>query len=411
MMIKLKNGILYQNKKLVKGQIKVINIINSQYEINNNYDLGNKIIIPGLINIHLHLGESIYRHFLAPKLNLNTYIKNTNKIDKILNKQRDYRKTISEMTILEAIKNGTSHISGPRLGEIPNRFNIGFTDSSIIMNSSKLSEEITVLKKNITINQIPKNIFIHSLEYINQDELNLIRELKEKNKGIRIIIHVAETMETENFILKKYKKSSIQMLEDYKLLDKNTVLIHCNAVNEADYKKIFKAKSWIVYCPSTSLWLDGITLPLSKIAKKYNRICIATDGSATGGTFSLLSEARLAYMYHNKDTYNISAEKIFKMITINPSKALGIDINEINLTILNSQRGQLTEENFYHQLILNETNHSVFGVVSKGNLIYTNTNNLLFSEDVTKKYNNLVIKSRQKIKNALQREKKIALEN
>lgn len=331
MIIKLKNGVFYQNNKFVKKQINGINIVDKQHNINSDYDLEGGIVIPGLVNIHLHIGESIYRHFLNPKLNLNTYIKNTDKIDKILNRYKNYRKIISEMTILEAIKCGTSHISGPRLEEIPNKFNIGFTDSSIIMNSSKLSKEIDNLKKNINNNKTPKNIFIHSLEYVGTDELNLIKELKEKNKELRIIIHVSETKENENLILKKYKKSSIQVLKDYKLLDENTILIHCNAVSESDYEKIFKAKSWIVHCPSTSLWLDRITLPLSKIAKKYDRICIATDGSATSGTFSLLSEARLAYIYHNKNKYNISAEKIFNMITINPSRALGINTSEINL--------------------------------------------------------------------------------
>jgi len=411
MIIKLKNGISLQNSKFISKNIDVENTIKINPQLKDTYDLGGKIIIHGLVNIHLHLGESIYRHFLSPKLNLSTYIKNTNKIDKILNNHKDYRKIISEMTIFESIKCGTTHISGPRLGEIPNNLNLGFTDSSIIMNSDKLSNEINILKENLKINKIPKNIFIHSLEYVSQNELILIKELKKKNKAIKIFIHTAETKETESMVIKKYKKSSIQVLEDYKLLDENTILIHCNAVSNSDYRKIFKARSWIVHCPSTSLWLDGITLPLAELARKYNRICIATDGSATSGTFSLLSEARLAYIYHNKNKFSISAEKIFNMITINPSKALGINTNKINLTILNSQNGQLTSENFYHQLILNEANHSIFGVVSKGNLIYTNKNNSTKLEEVIKNYNKLIIKSKQKIKNVLQQEKRIVLGN
>lgn len=408
MMIELKNGISYQNSKFITKNIEVNNTIKIGSAQINSYNLSNRIIIPGFVNIHLHLGESIYRHFLIPKLNLNSYIKNTNKIDKKINRSKDYRKIISKMTVLEAIKCGTSYISGPRLGEIPNTFNLGFTDSHIIMKSDKLSNEIDILKNNLGSNKIPKNIFIHSLEYVDQSELNLIKKLKEENKAIKIFIHVAETRETENLILKKYKKSSIQVLEDYNLLDKNTILIHCNAVSNSDYKKIFKAKSWIVHCPSTSLWLDGATFQLSTIAKKYNRICIATDGSATSGTFSLLSEARLAYIYQNINSHNISAKRIFEMITKNPSEALGITNDKINYTILDSTNGQLTEENFYHQLIFNEVNHKIFGVISEGSLIYTNINAPNLHKEIINNYKKLVSKSK-KIMNASQREKKTVL--
>lgn len=348
-----------------------------------------KILLDGLVNIHLHLGETIYSNLLLKQLTLDEYILKTNEINSRIHHINRIREIISYKTLVEAITYGTSHVAGPRYENIPSKFGITYTDSHIIMNSAKLKNQKNKLIERIRIEDIPSSIFIHSLNYTSHTELVWFSKIIKEYPQIRIMIHVAETESSESEIIKLYGKSSIEVLNSYGLLNERTLLIHCNEVSDEDIKIIKRHKSWIVHCPSTSIWMNNTLLPLSKIYKDYKRVCIATDGVATGGTISLLSEARTAYLYHNRGRDKISARDIFRMITLNPATALDL-IPKTHFTVLDRSPNLIHEDGFYHQLIFFEENHRFFAVISNKKIIYKKNNPNLRMHSAERQYQKLL---------------------
>jgi 5-methylthioadenosine/S-adenosylhomocysteine deaminase len=66
-------------------------------------------------------------------------------------------------------------------------------------------------------------------------------------------------------------------------------------------------------------------LDINQALEKKINICLATDGFCTAGTFSVVEEAKKVFLRGVKLAQkNISAQKIFDMITINAAHALGL---------------------------------------------------------------------------------------
>lgn len=387
----IKNAYIYKNKdlKLVNIHINKKRIISDITPISDKctdtqiFDAEQKLIIPGLVNAHIHLGETILSKKIAEGISLNEYISNTNKMfndNPILEKERS---TTCKYTALDALLNGTTTIAGARIDEYSKMIGLRSYSGYILMNSSKLGKYLEDFEKNITniINtesDLHKHfIFIHSINHVDENLLPKIKKILDKHKNLKLMIHIAETKEAEEEVLRRYGISTVDILYKYNLLSENTFLIHANCISKNDLKKIIEKGSYIVHCPSTNLYLDKNIIPAEFIKQIKNKFIIATDGTATAGTTSLFSEARLAYLFHNSKKQVFNFEECMNMITKIPAKALGIEnySNEINigmpadLILLENSKTNIGKENFFKELILQEKNHKINSVIIGGKLI------------------------------------------
>lgn len=390
----IKNVYIYKDNslKLVnihindKGVISDITHTNDNLTSEHSLDFKNKLLIPGLVNAHIHLGETILSKKLTEGLSLSEYISNTNKIFSTNPILENERNVTCEYTALDALLKGTTTIAGARIDEYSKVLGLRSYSGYILMNSSKLGKYLEDFENNITkiINtesDLHKHfIFIHSINHIDESFLPSIEKILNKYTNLKLMIHIAETEETENEVIEKYGISTVDILYKYNLLSENTFLIHANCISKNDLKKIKEKGSYIVHCPSTNLYLDKNIIPTEFVEQIKDKFIIATDGTATSGTTSLLSEARLAYLFHNRTKQVFSFEECMNMITKTPAKALGIEnySNEVNvgmpadLIILENSIANIGDENFFKELILQEKNHVINSVFIGGNLVIKN---------------------------------------
>ncbi len=139
--------------------------------------------------------------------------------------------------------------------------------------------------------------------------------------------HVAETRKVESKTNEEFGMSSVSVLKKYNLLNNRTLLIHGNNLLKEDMELIRKSGAYIIHCLSSNLSTADGTVDLTQMKIEQIPACIATDGFVTSGTFSVLSEARKSFLFHNKNsaaTPIVSSQEIFDMITINPARVLGI---------------------------------------------------------------------------------------
>jgi 5-methylthioadenosine/S-adenosylhomocysteine deaminase len=323
--------------RIEKGLIIAVGLGDSGTELGSGeeiIDASGYIISPGFINAHVHLGETIYCDFFRGYHTLESYIELTNKISSASKAIELKRRSISDYSVLQLIKNGTTTIAGGRTNESAEFFGIKNVSGYMLMQSPKLGEfgrdmeaKFDVFYRESDTLLTRPALFIHSLGTVSEDVLLAARNLKEKYADLTVMVHVAETMAVERESKKKFGLTSVQALQRYGLLDDRTVLIHGNNLSNDDIALMRRARTPLVHCLSSNLCVADSAANISELIKQEIPVSIATDGVVTAGTFDVLSEARRCYVYHNrfcnKESF-ISEQEIWDMITVNPAKALGL---------------------------------------------------------------------------------------
>ncbi len=122
--------------------------------------------------------------------------------------------------------------------------------------------------------------------------------------NLPFIIRVGEGFDSEN-------KNSINILEELKVLSRNTVLVHGISLTIDDIKTIKKYDCSLVWCPEINELIFGQTANINKIIEEDIRVCLGS-GSAMYGSENLLSTIKIAKKYIN------DPKLILKMILDNP---------------------------------------------------------------------------------------------
>lgn len=295
----------------------------------------NTISFPGIINAHVHLGETIFKYFLKGNYSLEDYLRLTDALTKKTNLIEKERKLITDYSILNLMRSGTTTICGGRTTDSSERFGVRNVSGYMLMNSFKLKNfsynaeekfkrEYEKIKKT---NLSSLALFVHSLNTVDINLISVIKNILNKYPKVKLILHIAETKNQENEIYKKFETSSVKFLHKNKLLNKNTILIHGNWISDKDMLIVKKSGASIVHCLSSNLNVADKTLNLSNLVKNNINVCIATDGIVTGKTFSVLDEANKCFDYNNLNTKNnlITAQKLLDLITIDAAKVIGLD--------------------------------------------------------------------------------------
>lgn len=390
----IKNGYIYDENKIIKNDIAIndgiiVKIGNNIDDYIDYIDASNCVILPGFINTHIHFGEYYIKGYDG-KLTTKEYIKYAENFNDFnLGNKELIRKTSSKICAYEAIKFGQTTLMGIRGWNSIEEYNIRLYMGYPLMKSNKLKEyldnpyERFEAFKSDSLNNY--YIFIHSLLTVNEYILSKLSEYI-KDKKVFIAIHLRETKDEEKEIKKKFKLSSLEVLEKYGLLSDKTLLVHCCYINDNDIKIIKKYKCSISICPCSNLKLNNRILNILK----YNdiNICVGTDGVASNDSLNIMDDLKILGLL-----YNISSYDLIKMITINPNKYLNNKIGKIcenykadfNIYDLNNYK-VVRKETFINNLIYSSDiipKH----VIVDGKYIVRDYKNIKYSENDISNYN------------------------
>jgi len=318
-------------EKIVEGQPGRDDLMRADKII----DASGMAVLPGFINAHVHLGESIFEDFFTGEYSLEHYLLITDELVRKTDLIECERDAIADYSLLNLIKSGTTTICGGRTTDSSERWGMRNVSGYMLMNSYKLKNLSTDVEKKFKDEylKIKKTslsypaLFIHSLNAFDHALIKNVKNILADYPDVRLILHIAETEKQEQEIRNKIGVSSVEFLCKNGLLDKRTVLIHGNYINEDDKQLIKKHNASIAHCLSSNLKIAGKTLELKGVLAEGIRTCIATDGSVTSGTFSVLQEAAKCFSHHNvghRDNL-ITMQKILDLITIDVARVLGLE--------------------------------------------------------------------------------------
>ncbi len=153
-------------------------------------------------------------------------------------------------------------------------------------------------------------------EKLMKDTLSLARE-----KRVRCHTHLAETIDEEKYCKEIYGIRPLEYMEKIGWLGEDISFAHCVWLNEEEIKILSETKTGVVHCPTSNQRLGSGIAKVDRMLEAGVRVSLGVDGSASNDSSDMLSELRQASLLHN----NIPARKIFQMGTSSGASILGRD--------------------------------------------------------------------------------------
>ena len=115
-------------------------------------------------------------------------------------------------------------------------------------------------------------------------------------ENVLLHTHLAETLDEERYCLKRYKCRPVQLLADLDFLGPDVYLAHCVHLNDEEIALFAKTGTAVSHNPSSNLRLGSGIAPVRKMLAAGVNVGLAVDGSSSNDGGNLLGEVRQALL-------------------------------------------------------------------------------------------------------------------
>ena len=142
--------------------------------------------------------------------------------------------------------------------------------------------------------------------------------------GALLHTHAAETLDEERYCLERYKARPIEMLEQLQWLGPDVYLAHCVHVDEADIRRLANSHTGIVHCPCSNVRLGSGIAPVRALLDAGARVGLGVDGSSSNDGGHVLAEARQALLLQRAagGAEALSVTEAFSLATLGSAAVL-----------------------------------------------------------------------------------------
>jgi len=316
-------------------------------------DLGDAILLPGLVNAHCHLDYTDMAGFWPPPK------KFTDWIPWMLAAKAEWSYSNYAQSWLNGAKmllqSGTTTVAdieaAPEL--LPEVWNstslrvFSFLEMTSVRSKrdpADILDEILNKIDSLVHSRCAAALSPHAPYSTSPDLLRLCARAA-REKKLRTAVHVAESQqEFEMFAhasgemfdwLKRNGRDNsdcglgtpFQHLERAGLADANFIAVHANYLDARDFELLAKRRANVVHCPRSHDYFQHRKFPLDALLAANVNVCLGTDSLATvtkNGKecleLNLFSEMQAFSRYNPA----VAPEKILKMATANGARALGL---------------------------------------------------------------------------------------
>ncbi len=338
------NGAIVFDEQIIEIGIQE-ELLQKYPDLENQYCGKNSVLMPGLINSHIHL------EFSANKTTLKygNFVKWLFSV--IANREElieKATKTLMDNELKKMLQNGTTTVGAISsygfdmesciqtpinvvyftevLGSKPEMIDTLFLDFQAKLDSAILNK---------SHNFIPA-IAIHSPysthPFLIREVLNIA-----KQKDMAVSAHFQESQAENDWLnystgeFEYFFKDMLDQHESfakpstflYQFKDiKNLSFTHCVQANQKELAQIKELNASIIHCPNSNRLLNNSILNLSYI--KDIPLAIGTDGLSSNHTLNMFEEIRTSFFMHSNFDANALAIKLLTASTSGGAKALGL---------------------------------------------------------------------------------------
>lgn len=118
-----------------------------------------------------------------------------------------------------------------------------------------------------------------------------------RSLGVLLHTHAAETHDEQRYCQQRFGRRPIEYLADRGWLGSDVYLAHCVCLNEDDIQLLADTQTAVAHCPCSNMRLASGTPPISKLLRHGGiRVGLGVDGSSSNDGGHLLAEARQALL-------------------------------------------------------------------------------------------------------------------
>jgi aminodeoxyfutalosine deaminase len=303
-------------------------------------DLGEQILLPGLINAHCHLDYTMLRGKIPPSQSFSDWIRAIN-AEKAKLTPKDYVASINE-GFAEAKRFGTTTMVNltalPELiSEIEEPIRTWWFGELIDVRNPDQAGRI--VDRAVESLQSAKHwgLAPHA-PFTASGALYARCEAVARQEKILVTTHLAESREEMQMFrdgngpvfdfLKSIGrpmddcggKTPLEYLLQAAVLAENWIVAHLNELTEGDFDLLARARKFhVVHCPRSHTFFGHSPFALKKLRALGFNSCLGTDSLASNSSLSLFSEMRELL---RKEPW-ISPHEVLEMATANAARALG----------------------------------------------------------------------------------------
>lgn len=160
--------------------------------------------------------------------------------------------------------------------------------------------------------------------------LGKIRTLSEQYGGVPMHIHTLQTPYQREIGIRKYGKSLLEHLNDFKLVDRNLTLGHAVYLSESDIELLAKKEASITHHASCNLVMRNGIAPVYEMVKKGVNVALGIDEKQINDDEDVLQELKMIFCLHRMSSYDMAhtpallPSQVLSMGTINAAKSVGM---------------------------------------------------------------------------------------
>ena len=325
-----------------------------EVEASKTIDATNCAVMPGLINGHSHVYQSLIEgigydmhfdpwnwRFLFP------VVSHTSPEDSAV---------CAELAAVEMIKSGTTTISDHWYmhTDLENIFQVTETFDQAGMRAQMVyglldqtfageridSEYMTMIQTPETLLAESRRFYEKwhgkkrttvalgpgSTEDISHDLMLRMRDLA-RELDINVSTHVAGWIEINAYTLRHYGKRDMEHMHDIGLTGPRGVFFHSVWLSDREVEILAETGSKVIHCPIANAYLGYGIAPVSQLLTRGVAVGLGTDGAASY-TYDMWEVGRAAAIMQKVSRLDgeiISAEEVLGMLTIDGARALGLE--------------------------------------------------------------------------------------
>lgn len=297
-------------------------------------DAGNRLVMPGLINMHTHVYMTFMRSCRDDVPFMDWLFKGVMPVEDRMDPEAAYWSNL--LGFAEMIRTGTTcfydmHMfcrQSPRAAkEAGMRGWIGrsVVGEDLFGDGSSRFEEMMREKEEFESDLLRFAFTPHAIYTCSP---RLLSQVAEKGRELSLLkqIHLSESESEVKDCLEKYGVTPVRLLYDLGFLDEKTSLAHCVQMKEGDLDLIRLTGASVVTNPASNAKLGNGIAPVPEFLKKGVNVCLGTDGAASNNTLNMFREMGLLSLLQKgveRDPSALPAVSVLRTATTNAAKALG----------------------------------------------------------------------------------------
>jgi len=319
-----------------------------------DYDLGDAILLPGLINTHTHLELTAMRGFLED-LCFSDWIE---RLRQSRNEIMDQNALIDSACfgIVEGLEAGITTYAdtcssgvamkamrGAGVRGIMYQEVFGPDPSHADVAMRELEDRIETLRLDqtelVSLGVSPHApytvsdpLYEAAVRFANSRQLPLAMHIAESEPELDLVARgsgdFAERWRRRGIPVSPRARSPIALLEERGALERGPLLIHCVRVDSDDIAIIARNRCSVAHCPASNAKFGHGIAPLLPLIAAGIKVGIGSDSVASNNRMDMLDEARLSVLIHRAATRRhdaFGAHEALQLATIGGARALGID--------------------------------------------------------------------------------------